>query len=1324
MTPRVVRAFTALLLCVVLLACGAAGPRESESALDALRRSAQDSEDPDVVGRWMLGELLLPGGATKRVAHARKRLDEIDADGPSRESRDARSRAGALYASLARAIDDEAHGRFQRAADGYLRALSAARVSASPDAPLVGWFASNHLLRLRSSVHGLWDRAGADIEKAIAEPGRIGWRARGELVEWWAVDGLDMDRRRGRSGNSAQSTLDISARRFGCVREARMAGPFGHGAATDLKKRFDAERPGPWPYQFEADPRRLEVPRVLSIRRSGCTIRPGEPVGRGVFYVETFVELPADREVLIAVQGANSVLVDDVEVLTRESGQWGVWPRFGARLRLAAGRHRIVARIGGRETSIRLLRPDGTPLDANTSDDPAAPYSVTPPRILADPNVLGPFMTALGVPRQPHTPPMRSPPDTEDPIARYLAAYLAHIEGQDDLSSLLMEPLVKRPTTATGPALAMQAVYLDGDPVFPPGDARDLAKDMRAQAAEKDEALWWPALWLALDEADKRGMAEVVPQVAELADRFQEVPDIIMGLAGMYAQLGWDAEHTKTVKEAARRFPDDLDALRALLTVLDGEGKNEEADEVVARIRQLNPAAEIDLQRALGRRDYAAAIAELERLRALGADQDDIAARIADLLRRAGQGSDRFEKLSRALERDPLDADVRLELADSRYAAGDATALQQSLVDAILAGADSGRLRDAIELVEGESELSPFRMHGRDVIRSFQSQQDDAAPDAEPTPAAAGNASRVLDYAVLWIHEDGAARMLEHEIIHMQSREAIVEHAEQKIPRGLVLTLRTVKKDGRVFEPEFIQGKPTVTMPHLEVGDYIETEYIYTLAGDGEGGRRFRGPRWFFREEKLAYWRSEFVTVSPKSRSLDVEITGEVPEPTRTDDGALVTRRWRVDRSPALPEEPGSAPVQEFLPSVRIGWGVSLEDTILDLVDAAADLTPRDPRLVRVAETIAASGGDSKGRVKLTGALTNEKRKKILRSLSTDEKARRIYRWVLANVEPGRERDGRRIVVGKSGNPTDAFVYLCRLLGIQVDVGLVRNRMQPPPIGPMAEAESYSSLSVRIDTGGGTARWMTVGDKFAPYGYLPSALRGQPVIVLAPGAARETTPAGGTVDGVTHRGTVKLAKDGSAEIELEQAYEGKMAIALRTALENLPDARLKDTIEARLLPQSLPGARLRDVEIKNLEDLDKPLILAMTLEQSTFARPRGNELVLAPPFSISLGKLASLPKRQTPLYLGEAVATRVAVDLTVILPEGASLVGALEPTTVENDGRKVTVEDRLDAPGKLTIARVVDLPAGRVQPEQYAAFAEFATKGDAAIHRPIVIRVR
>lgn len=1326
------------MLCV-LTGCGGALPEARSDPLAEMRRAAAGSSDGEVVGRWMLGELVVPGGETKAVEKARARLDDLD------------PRPRGMYASLARAIDDEAHGRFRSAAAAYLDALAAARVSQSADAELVGWYAANHLLRLRSSVHGLWDRSHELVDLALRSPGRIGWRARGELVEWWTVDGLEAQRRTGEVG--AASTLELSTRRYGCVEHARLAGPFGTMAPSDARKSFAPERPGPWPETFERDPRAGEEPRVLSVEQSGCQIAPAEATGGGIYYVETFVELTAPRDVIVAVQGAHALWVDDTRVLSRDPAEWGIWPRFGARVRLDAGRHRVLARISGAETSIRLLSPDGQPLDVKTSVDPRPPYAMVPPRRLPDPNALAPFMRALGVPSEPGAPIGQGGPSPNDPISRFLAAYLANVEGQADLATVLLQPLVEDVARATGVSLAAAAVYLESDPIFVEGDARDLAKDLRTKAASKDPALWWPLLWLALDEADKVGVEETVPKIAALADRFDEVPDIRKGLIALYGRLGWEAERIRAVEQAAKRFPDDVEILRDLLGVLDAEGRFDEADRLVARIRELDPTEEVALSRALARRDYARVVEELERLKGLSVEQRDIAARVADIMTRAGDSDESIEKLEQALARAPEDAGARLDLADARFAAGDEGALRRALVDAIQNGSDTGALREAIELVEGATELTPFRRDPVEVVRRYEESgaariaEAPADPEAPSAPAGAdgeaGTASRVLDYAVLWVKSDGSARMLEHEILHMRTREAIAEHAEQQVPNGQVLRMRTIKRDGTILEPEFVQGKPTVTMPHLEVGDYIETETIYSLRGDGQGGRRFLGPRWFFREEKLAYWWSEFVVVTPKDRELVVEVTGTVPSPTVKEEGALTVRSWLVQESPALPEEPGSAPIQEFLPSVRVGWGVTLKDTVDQMVQAAEDLTPRDPRLVRVAESMAIGPDQTEaGRRPETAA----ERRRVLARISTDEKAKRIYRWVVANVEPSRESDGRRIVTSKSGNRTQAFLYLCRILGIDAKLGAVRSRLTPPPRGPFTEAEQFSQIAVRLaldpreGAGSGAARWMVVQDKFAPYGYLPSSLRGQPAIVLEPGAPREVTPTTGRASGVTHEGTVVLAADGSAQIELTQRYEGELAIQLRSALETLPDAQLKDTIEARLLPQALPGARLRSIEVVDLEDLDAPLTLVMSIEMSSFATVREGELWLSPPFRVNLGNLTSLAKRETPLYISEGLATRSEVKLRVELPKGARVLTPLEPVTLASaesssgggaSVARVEVKDRLvgaKKPGTgvasgeaLLLDRVVDLPAGRIQPSEYPRFVEFATRADELTHRPITI---
>jgi tetratricopeptide (TPR) repeat protein len=1274
-----------------------------------MREAAESARDGEAVGRWLLGEMFAPGGAPARAIEARKRLDALPVE----------ARRG-MFAALGRALDDEVHGRSRGAATAYLQALAAAQQSAHPDAPLVAWFSAHHLNGLRASVAGLWTEARDLVKRIIAEPGFAGWRARGELVEWWLTDGFSRD---AVVAGEPETAYEAAAKLYGCAQKARIAGPFGRLAQVDHHTHFEAERAGPWPAVFPREPARLEPPRTREVERFGCALRAasGSTAPGGIYYVETFLDLPTDREMLIAIQGAFAIFVDDVEVLTRDTRQWGIWPRFGAHVRLEAGRHRVVARVAGPETSIRFQSPTGAPLGLTGSADPAAPYSLVPPRVLADPNVLQPFLAAVGVPAQKGAPPA-APRDTSDPISLVLAASMAHVEGQDDVSDVLLDPLLEGAARATGPTLGLAATFMEHDPAFPQGKARDRAKRAREEAAKRDAELWWPRLWLVLDEAEKSGVAEVVPKLAELTEHFKEVPEVVKAVGAVYAKIGWAPEHEKTVRLAAQRFPEDAGALRGLLRLHEERGETEAADQVTARIKKIDPSSEIDLDRAVERRDFRGAIKELERLGALRKDRRDIAARVAEMLTRAGDPRESLAKLEAALAKKPDDPEARLALADARFARGDKSALRTALVDAIHQGADTGALREAIELIDGITELSPYRIDGRKVIAEYEAAR----------PEMPGTAARVLDYSTLWVHPDGSARMLEHEILEIQSREGIQEQAEQR-PRGLLLKIRTIKKDGRVLDPEIVPGKETITMPHLDIGDYIETETITTTRGDGRGGLRYDGPRWFFREEKIPYWRSEFITISPKNRPLDIETGGSVPAPEVTESGALIKRRWRVDKSPALPEEPASAPIQEFLPNVRLGWGFSLKDTVQRFLDAAADETPRDPRLVRAAQAIArgaepdfgddapaakpdadAKGGDA-------GAPAVEApREPVGEARGAEEKARRIYRWVVNRVDNGREGDGRRIVTGKSGNRMEAFLHLCRLAGIPAEVGLVRDRLMPPPKGPLSAAESFSALAVRLTTENG-ARWLLVRDKFAPYGYMPSALRGQPAVRLVEGTPEETTPQGGSEDSETHEGQVELAADGSAVLTLEQRYEGKLAIFLRSQLETLAQDRFKEAIESRLLPRSLPGARLVSIEVKNLAAIDAPLVLQMRVEMSSFARPAGNgELLIAPTFPLALGELAGLPTRETPLYISEGRAARVTLRLRIKLPTGSRVATQLDATKAEDGDRFARVYDRVEG-GTLVIDRVMDLPAGRIQPDRYARFQSFARQADAALKREVTV---
>jgi tetratricopeptide (TPR) repeat protein len=1250
MTSRRVRAaLVATALLGAGASCGHSSPPAAAPSTDAARRAGQGSNDAEEVGKWALAELVSPGGDVAKAREARARLDKLAGQG--------------MYASLARAMADGGHGQIAASAKSYLAVIEAARNSRDPRAPLIAWFATNHLLGMAPNVGGLWETAAPKVEDAIQRPGSIGWRARSELVSWWTQHAFEA---------AKSGALETSATRHGCLRKVRLAGPFGHDVNADRRQAFEAERPGPWPRTFPVHPSMHRAPHVLATERHGCQIRSTEPTPPGIFYAETFIDLPAEREILVAAQGAFRVTVDDTVVLERDTRVWGVWGKFTVRLRLGAGRHRVVARIGGPETSIRLMQPDGTPLNIESSDDPGPVYSLRPPVVIGEPDVLQSFVRD------------GKPLPIEDDLGRYLASFLAHVEEEDDVAAVILEPLVNDPSAASAFAQALAAVIAEKDPIFPESDRHDLARDLRQRAIAKDPELWWPRFWLALDEADKKGLPDAVEEVRKLAEHFRDVPEIPEGLAQLYAKLNWTAERSVTLKDLATRFPHNPRVLQEVFAVLEDEGRHLEADRIAARIKALDPDSEIEVERALARRDYTAAIAELKRLGQRRPDRKDITDRIVEVTMRSGDPSGVLAMLERLVAKKPRDPGLRLAVADAKFAAGDRRALRHGIADAILAGGSTAELTEAIDLVEGTTELEPYRLDGARIVKDYET----SGAEME------GTAARVLDYSSLWVHPDGSSRMLEHELIRIQSQEAIGKMAEQRVPGGLLLRMRVIKKDGTILEPEFVDGKKTVTMPHLEIGDYIETENIAYQGGDGQLGRRYLGPHWFFREADVGYWRSEFVVISPKDKPLVVETRGDVPPPSLKQDGPLVVRRWRVDKSPAAPDEPASAPIQEFLPSVRIGWGISLKDHLRRLSDAASDEQPRDPRLVRIAARIVdGESGDS-------------------------ARARKLYRWLLANVEDGRESDGRRVVIGKSGNRAAAFIYLCRTLGIPVELAASKDKLNPPPLGPISEAEQFDDFIIRV--GGKTPEWLTLRDKFAPYGYLPAGLRGQPAYRLIAGTPQETTSVEGTADGILYEGTGELRADGTAKLELAQKFLGAPGMGLRAGLEQLPPAQLHDAIEGRLLAQAIPGARLGKLSIENQADLDQPIVMRMNIDVTDFTRRRGRDLVLVPPFAVRISQIARLPRRQTPLVLGEP--TYASIRLSFKLPPDARVISALAPVEVRDHDRRVVVRDRQEGQ-TLVLERIIDIPAGRIEPAAYGELQEFVRRADEATMRDIVIAI-
>ncbi|HVJ14111.1 MAG TPA: DUF3857 domain-containing protein [Polyangiaceae bacterium] len=1240
-------------LLALCTACSSGKPAEFPS-VEERRQDGRSSRDGEVVAEWLLGELIAPGGKPKEALAARKRLDELGAKG--------------LLAHLARGLDDSQHGRLKHVSDHYLRAVEAARSSNDPRAPLFAWYAAREAVAYRHSSTKLWDREKAFVERALDNPGNMGWLARGELAEWWMTEAR---------AAAVPKADDLGASKLGCLNALRLAGPFGRDAMRDTLRSFEAERAGPWPTAWQRDPDRGEPPETLKTDRVGCFISADEPVASGIVYAETYFDVAQPTELIVTVESAFGIWLNDHPVFNRDVRQWGSWLPQGIRLRLEPGRHRLVAKLAEAATSVRLLYPDGRPYAAKANLDSAQSYSLSAPLEVSPADPLTPFVEGGRF----H--------DPGDDWVRFFGAQLAAGQGQADVANVLLEPLLKKTELGTGPVLAASAGFSENDPVFADSQRRDLVRELHERASSKDPSLWYPRLATAMSQAERAGPIEAVQAVSKLVDEFPQVPAILEQLANLYRDLGWSAEYGRTVRTIGQRFAEDPAALELVLPVMDQEGQGAEADVLAERIKRLDPDSEITLTRALARNDYNAALAELKRLAQRRPDREDIAERVYDVMVRAGNESESWKKLEAAIEKDPTSEPARLALADAHLASGRHTALIKALVESVEAGSTTSRLSMALDVIEGATELEPYRHEARSIIAEFEK-------SGVQLP---GTAARVLDYAAVWVHADGSSRMLEHEIIRVQSAEAIRDMAEQQVKPGLMLHFRVIKQDGRVLEPEFVSGKPTVTMPHLEIGDYIETERIESMGSDGNRGLRYFGPRWFFREENVAYARSEFVIVSPKSRPLQIETRNNVPKPLVEDQGNFTVRRWRVDNSPAAPIEPFGAPIVEFLPSVQVGWGASADSALRQLGDTIEDFTPVDPRIARIAERIV----------------------EPLPRKATGERAKRLYRWVTDNVEEGQEEDGRRVVIGKSGNLWRGFMMLCRAQGIPIEYAVVQNRLSLPPTGPFSSLGVYTQPLMRVKTDKGQT-WLAMAGKFAPFGYVPAETRGMPAKVLVNGEWQPLkVPSDGVVDRIEVDGDVKLAADGSAELELAQAFHGKYAMGLRGVVAEFSEQQLRDAIESQLLGRSLRGVQLLSHKVEGVDNPDAPIVIRTRSKMRTFAQAVGGSLLIQPPFTTRVSQFASLPVRQTPLLIVEP--TQQSVRLEIKLPAGATIQTPVGAKRVEDGERKVVVGDKLDG-ARLTLSREIFIPSGRIQPDQYGRFLDFARRADDALMSSVRLKAQ
>ena len=167
-------------------------------------------------------------------------------------------------------------------------------------------------------------------------------------------------------------------------------------------------------------------------------------------------------------------------------------------------------------------------------------------------------------------------------------------------------------------------------------------------------------------------------------------------------------------------------------------------------------------------------------------------------------------------------------------------------------------MRQQIALDEGRRLLSWSDRDGAALVKASK----EAPPGA--------SAVRLLDFGAVQMFPDGGGVERVHTVARVFDKKGITKFGEAQLPADAqVLRLRTLKADGRVLEPESIPEKEGISLPGLEPGDAVETDYLRGIAPRGPEMPGYSLGAFFFRDDETPMGESTYETRTPAPPEID-----------------------------------------------------------------------------------------------------------------------------------------------------------------------------------------------------------------------------------------------------------------------------------------------------------------------------------------------------------------------------------------------------------------------------------------------------------------------
>ncbi len=524
---------------------------------------------------------------------------------------------------------------------------------------------------------------------------------------------------------------------------------------------------------------------------------------------------------------------------------------------------------------------------------------------------------------------------------------------------------------------------------------------------------------------------------------------------------------------------------------------------------------------------------------------------------------------------------------------------------------------------------------------------------------------------------------------------------------------RTIKPDGtivpvaadQIFEKMVEKGRGyqlnefVFNFPAVEAGAILE--YRYRRRSSGLSGLVYIEP-WYFADDEFTLLSrvSQAVPEAASYRVLCDKCPNPEPDTVPWEEGKAKGKRVTVELKdvPAYKDELMMPPVVDVSPRVEMvlrAWSyveweaLGRQDKLFTDWDSVAKYTRYYYQKAYKVDEVAMKqvvAGWIKG------------------SSDPTDKIRAIYRHVQEDFryEPydevyARTRSISDMLKNKIADHEDKGVLLVaalRSIGVTGNLTLVVGKQKGTLYTNYPSLSQFSHVIVAVPQPDGTALWLDPTITYAPLGFMPWQDSGAGALYITEtGSALINLPKKDEASSTRYDVTVKPRPDGKADLEVVAQYEGEDAIEERQDL-----VPASETARAKLLQdwlnQARPGALLKAHQFENLDAIDKPLRIKMSIEAPDLVT-RADELLLVRGCVLDCRESNPIPSRARQYPFSADTGWNREQIVTIIPPEGMKMTQPPKPLDAKSIIGSITFSCSAQVDGSARCTRRFTVPRGQ-----------------------------